>query len=147
MLAHAVETSNHEFVTGMTLLGALPPLMNGARAYMFPGSATPMNLAIVLVNYPQSRKSQMTGLVKKIGDELDRYVYIVVSDSQKAGAEDPTAIGNATKANVSSSVLSSFTPEAFFERVSGDYAQVRNADEAGIPGVAHLGRLANIDEV
>ena len=70
VLAHAIRASNHPFVTGMTLLGSMCPLMNGASVAIFPGQESPINVICTLVNYPQTRKSQHTKLVKVIADVL-----------------------------------------------------------------------------
>ena len=47
-------------------------------------------------------------------------------------------------------MLSTFAPEALFERLSGDFGQIRNADKMNAPcptTSVHFGRLANVDEV
>ena len=142
LLTHAIRSSNHAFVTGMTFLGSLAPLMNGAAVQVFPGDASPINLIATLVNYPQTRKSQNTKLVKMLADALDAHVAAqaekAVSNSlaaqgvsRKDQAEDPTA--EKPRLHTASSTITCFTPEVFFERFSGDFQQLQNAADTGTP--------------
>eukprot|EP00974_Lingulodinium_polyedra_P009341 894339-Lingulodinium_polyedra.AAC.1 len=153
VLSHAVSASTHEFATATTMLASMAPLTNGAQIAAFPGFATPLNVVAVMVNYPQSRKSQLTGFAKAVGDALDaraRRVASAAYQPQRDGRELPDVPAVAPQLAVSSSVLASFTPEAFFERVSGDYAQIRNWEKMPPPcpsGSVHFGRMANVDEV
>eukprot|EP00969_Alexandrium_andersonii_P023770 1037773-Alexandrium_andersonii.AAC.1 len=64
--AHAARTSNHELHVAMACLAALAPLTNGAGVSIFPGATSPLNAMMILVGYPQTRKSQMTKLAKDI---------------------------------------------------------------------------------
>ena len=72
--SHSVRTSSHEFCVTMAILAGLAPLTNGATIDIFPGHCSLLNIMAVLVNYPQTRKSQLTKLVKTMGDELDAHV-------------------------------------------------------------------------
>eukprot|EP00969_Alexandrium_andersonii_P160879 7109604-Alexandrium_andersonii.AAC.1 len=58
--AHAATTSCHEFAVAMHVLSSLPALLNGAHAEWFPGRKSPVTLVAILVNYAQTRKSQLT---------------------------------------------------------------------------------------
>ena len=135
----------------MTLLASMAPLTNGAQLIAFPGAPTPLNIVAVLVSYPQSRKSQLTGLAKQVGDALDcaaRAAAVRAYLEQDVELPDGALPLSALK--VQSSVLSTFTPEAFFERLSSDFGQIKNADKLNAPcptSSVHYGRLANVDEV
>ena len=43
--------------------------MNGASVDIFPGSQSPLNVMALLVNYPQTRKSQNTKLCKALSEK------------------------------------------------------------------------------
>ena len=58
VLTHAIRSSNHPFMVGMTFLPSQAALMNGASVDIFPGSESPLHVMAVLANYPQTRKSQ-----------------------------------------------------------------------------------------
>lgn len=174
VLTHAIRTSNHPFVVGMTLLGSMCPLMNGAAVRIFPGSVSPLNVLCILINYPQTRKSQHTKIIKIIGDALDKHVLDeaeaavkrLLDEDEDSGADgrhpdendnEPSARADAAperpskrpRLQVASSTISCFTPEAFFERFSGDYPQIQNAADVGaemLSGSLHFGRMANPDE-
>jgi hypothetical protein len=151
---HSVCTSNHELVVAMTLLTGMAPLTNGATVSIFPGHVSPLNVMSVLVGYPQTRKSQMTKLLKTIGDSLDEHMLSVAKQRIQAGADDeagdePTDVPP-PKIFMTSCVLASFTPAVLFERCSGDFVFVQNTDD--FPAVnwkepLFMGRLANVDEV
>lgn len=126
----------------MTFLGALAPLMNGAAVQVFPGDASPVNVIATLVNYPQTRKSQNTKLVKTIADVLDKHVATLAeravaralaAQALEGGAPAETHVDKKPRLQVSSSTLTSFTPEVFFERFSGDFQQLQNAADIGLP--------------
>ena len=141
LLTHAIRSSNHPFVTGFTFLGGLAPLMNGAAVQVFPGEASPINLIVTLVNYPQTRKFQNTKLVKTIAEALDQHVATLTKQevsrclaAQRQDKDCDERTEQATKLpklQVSSSTITSFTPEVFFERFSGDYQQLQNSNDIG----------------
>ena len=155
VLSHAIRASNHAFVTGVTFVTALSPLTNGAAVDIFPGNPSQLNVIAVLVNYPQTRKSQMTKLVKTVVDELDKYIAGLINQAvQKHVADqqerDTEGAGLAVpRPDVVSASISSFTPEIFFERCSGDFSQFANSKDVGmhsLRGTCHYGRFANVDE-
>ena len=126
----------------MTFLGALAPLMNGAAVQVFPGDASPVNFIATLVNYPQTRKSQNRKLVKILADALDAHVAALaeeavsrsLSEQGDAGQHQAdTASAKRSRLRVASSTITCFTPEVFFERFSGDFQQLHNADDLGVP--------------
>ncbi|CAK0801158.1 unnamed protein product [Prorocentrum cordatum] len=158
VLSHAIRSSTHPLVTGVTLIAAMAPLTNGANIKTFPGSPTQLNVVAVLTNFPQTRKSQMTKLAKEIGDCLDAKILakLEAKVAEELEARNrPVDIGGPgappkAPPRVASAVLASFTPAKFFEKMSGDAQQLDNAEDVGLPsllGSVHLGRLANADEV
>ena len=94
VLHHAVQASTHDFVTGMTILTSLAPLTNGAAVAAFPGAPSPLCAVAVLTNYPQTRKSQMTGLAQRIGDRLDKRVRTTPQDVYEAIPRKPEEVVN-----------------------------------------------------
>eukprot|EP00969_Alexandrium_andersonii_P139934 6190322-Alexandrium_andersonii.AAC.1 len=64
----------------MARSAALAPLTNGAGVSVFPGATSPLNAMMILVGYPQTRKSQMAKLAKDIVEELDVYVREIAED-------------------------------------------------------------------
>ena len=87
--SHAVASSAHEFTVAITLLAALAPLTIGAAINLFSDSWTPLNIMTVQVGYPQTRKSQMTKLVKEIGDVLDEFIASKAANIVQGAFEDP----------------------------------------------------------
>ena len=72
----------------------------------------------VLVNYPQRRKSQMTKLVRHIGEAIDsalreRAVRGVLTYFEGIGTEAPADFDR--NLELTTAVLTSFTPKVFFE--------------------------------
>ena len=72
VLTHSVHSSSHPFVVGMTFLASQAALMNGSAVDIFPDTQSPLNATAVLVNYPQTRKSQNTKLCKVLSEQLDK---------------------------------------------------------------------------
>lgn len=141
--SHAIATSSHEFVVATTMLACMSPLSNGATVNLFADTWTPLNCAAVLVGYAQTRKSQMTKLCQDILVELDNHIR-EMAETKVAADEDRTTL------QMHSVLLSSFTPAALFERLSGGFKLVDNPRDfkaPGLNGVLHLGRMLNVDEV
>ena len=93
------------------------------------------------MNYPQTRKSQNTKLVKILADALDAHVAALAEEAvsrslAKQGDAGPqqadTSGAKKPRLRVASSTITCFTPEVFFERFSGDFQQLCNADEVGV---------------
>ena len=162
ILMHANRTSYHPLAVGATLLATLAALANWAFINVFPSGPTPLIVLALLVNFTHARKSQMMKVSKTLGDNVDVFIMAELIDLAKkdlaeqnnAGVVDGVSQGAATsEPNVKavSAVLSSFTPEEFFERCSGGSAQLENAYEVGVRrklrGSVYVGRLANVDEV
>ena len=155
VLYHAIRSSTHPLVTGVTLLAAMAPLTNGGNIQIFPGAATQLNILAVLVNYHQTQKSQMTKITKDIGDCLDAHILDLLKkkteetlESQNRPVQEPHVPARPrVPPRVASAVLASFTPAKFFVKCSGDAEQLDNADDIGLPsmrGSVHLRRLANL---
>ena len=144
VLSHAIRSSTHPLVTGVTLLVGMAPLTNGGNIQIFPGAATQLNVLAVLVNYPQSQKSQMTKITKDIGDCLDVHILDLLKkkteetlESQNRPVQEPHVPARPrVLPRVASAVLASFTPAKFFEKCSGDVQQLDNADDIGLPSCA-----------
>ena len=145
---HAIRTSNHEFTVFMTLLTDMGALTNGGTMGIFPGNWSPLNQVGVLVGRSQTRKSQMTGLTREIATTVDAYVRELAESRLDA---EENAERQKKKLKMTSVSLSSFTPAAFFERCSGDFAPVQNPEDfkesTGLNNPLFQGRVANIDEV
>eukprot|EP00973_Karenia_brevis_P004802 660291-Karenia_brevis.AAC.1 len=130
--------------------------MNGATVDIFPGPASPLNFLGLLVGFAQTRKSQMTKFLKVMGGRLDERIKDNAVAACAIGREP--AAGEAAGASdaedpqrliLTSACLSSFTPAVLFERFSGDYRFVANAEDFASPalrGALHQGRIANMDE-
>ena len=98
----AVKKCLHPLSISMTTLASLAPLSNGAQVKIW-AEPTPLVLAAVLINPPQSRKSQTTSLARQIGVVLDEVFHArerELPDAEQQGEPLP------------SSVLEGFTPEA-----------------------------------
>ena len=150
--SHAIRSSNHAFNVAVTILAGLAPLTNGASVHIFPGHASPLNIVAVLVGYPQTRKSQMTKLLKTMGEALDEHILGVARSLCEQSQEEGEGNGmqdDPNKLVMTTAVLQSFTPEVLFERCSGDFVHVSNSDDfsnRALQEPLQLGRMANIDE-
>ena len=150
--AHSIRTCNHELNVFVTLLAGFGPLTNGANIKIFPGHDSPLNMIAVLVGYPQTKKSQMTKLVKEIGEALDKRIQRIATAMIEKAADDGHGglFESADDLELTSAVLSSFTPAVMFERCSGDYCHAKNPENftayKDLKTSLHLGRLGNIDE-
>ena len=115
------KTCLHPLAVGVPVLAALAPLTNGAAITLW-SDPSPLAVVAVLVNPPQSRKSQATALVREMG-MLDDFVLKQTQEAfasmQEQRGQEPEHV--ARDLSVASCVLEGFTPEAFFEAVSGDY--------------------------
>ena len=67
------KTCLHPLAAGLPVLAALAPLTNGGAIRLW-ADPTPLMCAVVLVNPPQSRKSQAAALVRDMGIALDEHV-------------------------------------------------------------------------
>lgn len=94
----------HTLPIAMSVLAGLAPLSNGGLVRIW-SEPTPLVLATVLINPPQSRKSQTTSLLREIGTVIDETSHArerahVLPDS--APQEDEALPSN---------ILEGFTPE------------------------------------
>ena len=170
LLVHAARASHHEFPFGMTVLAQLMSCTNGATSEFFPGVDSPIVLPIFNINFPQTRKSSGFGTGVVVGAALDERALLVAraeaglrcgvgavqsepghagaSASPPASTPGAAAVGVARKegaAKIRSSVLSSFTEAAFFQRCAGDWGQVQAGDD--VDGWrCTFGTLVNLDE-
>lgn len=62
----------HPLRVGVTCLATMAALANGATVQIWT-EASPLTVAVVLVNPPQSRKSQTTSLVRSMGLRMDAF--------------------------------------------------------------------------
>ena len=132
-------------------------LSNGAKVKIFPNVSNPLFLFHLNVNYAQTRKSSITGNADLIGHLLDEEVgkRVNIKFENLKQAEEDEADGDRrrrkahAKPVLSSSVLHSATPEAFFERCAADYQQIQNLPDVGFEGLEgrhYHGVLVNLDE-
>ena len=100
----------------MNLITGFAGCCNGATISIFPGHDSPLNVISLLVNYPQTRKSQMTNLLKIIGDTLDDHIKskaTTICDTSNDNLSDADAKDDPAKLQLAFAVLSSFTPTVF----------------------------------
>ena len=71
VLRMATRAAHHDLPVGLSLMAGLVACTNGASIEIFPGSASPLALAVLNVNFPQTRKSAGYGLLSKLGREID----------------------------------------------------------------------------
>ncbi|CAJ1341393.1 unnamed protein product [Effrenium voratum] len=145
----AAKRSLHPLAVGLPVLATLAPLANGAKVRIW-SEASPLCTAVVLINPPQSRKSQTTSLAREVGLVLDEYAQRRVREEllrrHGDGQDGADPVLDELLAEPSPScVLEGFTPEAFFEAVSGDYS-IKKA-KGRVCKAGGFGRLANVDEV
>eukprot|EP00435_Cladocopium_sp_Y103_P018575 s1337_g4.t1 len=114
----------HTMAVSMSVLAGLAPLANGA----------------------QSRKSQTTSLLRELGTVIDETCHARERLRMiQLHQPDPAAEEDFKTESLPSNILEGFTPEAFFEAVSGDYSVKKKSGRIWGPG--GYGRLANVDEV
>ena len=153
MLLYSVRASHHELPVALSFMSGLFALTNGATIEAFPGASSPLMLAVINVNYPQTRKSANYACLHKLGCAMDaevytRAVYEEFMSARAEGSEPPTPVEMANRKpsslQVASSTLTTFTEAAFFQRCSGDFEQVTQSTVLG--GRVHYGCLINLDE-
>ena len=109
---HAARASQHELPYAMSVMAACISMANGAGVRVFPNSPSPLMMAVLNVNYPQTRKSAITAAVSRLGRAMDK----------RASTRARAAYG--PKAKAKTSVLAKFTEAAFWERCAPDFQQV-----------------------
>ena len=99
----------HTMAISMSVLAGLAPLANGAQVRIW-SEPTPLVLATVLINPPQSRKSQTTGLLRELGTVIDQACH----ERERASMlqRHPAAEEDIHTETPPSNVLEGFTPEA-----------------------------------
>ena len=99
----------HTMAISMSVLAGLAPLANGAQVRIW-SEPTPLVLATVLINPPQSRKSQTTGLLRELGTVIDQTCH----ERERASMlqRHPAAEEDIQTETPPSNVLEGFTPEA-----------------------------------
>ena len=148
---HAARASQHELPYAMSMIAGCIFMANGGGVNVFPNSPSPLMMAVLNTNYPQTRKSAITAAVASLGRAMDR----------RASKRARTAKGSGAKANTS--VLAKFTEAAFWERCAPDFQQVhvplKSSEQDGAPGPSpgpesadedlartNHGTLLNLDE-
>ena len=153
----AARASHHEFPFTMGVLTRLVACTNGAKTDIFPGDPSPLALAIINNNYPQTRKSAEHRAGMTIGNAIDEHVLKAartrVLESLQAGHAEtghgpPPSEGHpAVRAvKVESSTLSSFTEAAFFQRCASDWDQAVPSELHNLVGRLFFGTSINFDE-
>lgn len=112
----AAKRSLHPLAVGLPVLATLAPLANGAKVRIW-SEASPLCTAVVLINPPQSRKSQTTSLAREVGLVLDEYAQRRVREEllrrHGDGQDGADPVLDELLAEPSPScVLEGFTPEA-----------------------------------
>jgi hypothetical protein len=153
MMQHAARASHHELPYALSVLTNLVACTNGAQTEIFPGTLSPIMLALFNSNYPQTRKSSgfIAGL--SIGSELDATVLKkalaeVKEEKRKKQAQEGRGHEEVQVPNVKieSSILSNFTEAALYQRCSGDFPQVPPSDLYDLCGRLEFGTLVPLDE-
>ena len=150
ILRLASRASHHEFPFGMSVLAQLCACTNGALTAIFPGDPCPVVLPVLNINLPQTRKSSGHRVGMVIGRQIDENVV----DKAKRLARDLAAehldhqrVEAAARAvRVESSIMTSFTEAAFFQRCAGDWDQVKPNELHDLSGRVYFGTLVNLDE-
>ena len=152
ILALSARASHHELPFGLSFMTGLIACSNGAHVQVFPGSRSPLMLAVINVNYPQTRKSSGFHVLTQVGAAVDEtsaeraaeaMMKAATEEAEERGAAPPTRPPRAT---VQSAMLTTFTEAAFFQRCAGDWDQIAQASEHGVCGRMHFGVLVNLDE-
>ena len=104
----------HPFLVGTTCLATMAALSNGGRVRIWT-EPSPLCVAVVLVNPPQSRTSQATSLVRGIGLQMDAAAHArarahLRQDLSAKNLAEPE-IEEALHGPWPSSILEGFTPE------------------------------------
>lgn len=151
MLLFSARSSHHDLPIAVSLMAGFAACSNGACIQAFPGKPSPLAIAPQNINYPQTRKSAISGLLAGVGESIDRDVYRKAlrkeqewtdgrrGDRDRSEDEEPQS-----GLKVVSSTLTTFTEAAFFHRCSGDFNQVPDS-KAGAQRI-HFGTLVNLDE-
>jgi len=99
----------HTMAISMSVLAGLAPLANGAQVRIWT-EPTPLVLATVLINPPQSRKSQTTSLLRELGTVIDQTCH--ERERARVLQRHPAAEEDIQTETLPSNVLEGFTPEA-----------------------------------
>jgi hypothetical protein len=99
----------HTMAISMSVLAGLAPLANGAQVRIW-SEPTPLVLATVLINPPQSRKSQTTSLLRELGTVIDQTCH--ERERARVLQRHPAAEEDIQTETLASNVLEGFTPEA-----------------------------------
>ena len=70
----AIKAAHPLFAFALAFLATMAGLVNGAKAKLFPNSASPLFAFFLNINFSQTRKSSITGVVDQIGEHLDACV-------------------------------------------------------------------------
>ena len=73
VVTHAIRTSNHP-VFAVELHSSFQALADGASINAFPGGSSSLIILALLVNYAQTRRSQLMKLPKIISDNFDVFI-------------------------------------------------------------------------
>ena len=140
----------------LNILATMASLTNGAAAKLFPSNGNPLFAFFLNVNYAQTRKSAGTSIVDAMGEHLDAAIrqrvmaaFAEGMEAEAARQQDPDLRPRSPQPQITSAVLHGSTPEAFFQRCSGDFQQVANSSKIGLDalqGRCHYGVLVNLDE-
>ena len=154
ILRLSARASHHEFPYGMGVMANLLACTNGAMTDAFPGSSSPLMLAVFNINFLQTRKSSGFAAGNVVGHCIDEAVAKCakelaeedrLDDSQAPMSFQPGRRAPPT-VRVASSMLSSFTEAAFFQRCAGDWDQVPPSEKHNLSGRVFFGTLVNMDE-
>ena len=152
ILALSARASHHELPFGLSFMAGLIACTNGAHVEVFPGSRSPLMLAVINVNYPQTRKSSGFHVLTQIGAAIDEasaeraaqaMTEVAAEELPERGADSRR---RPPRAAVQSTMMSTFTEAAFFQRCAGDWDQIAQGPEHGVCGRMHYGVLVNLDE-
>ncbi|CAK0852636.1 unnamed protein product, partial [Prorocentrum cordatum] len=69
---HAVRASQHELPCAMSMMAGCISMANGGGVSAFPNSPSPLAMAVLNTNYPQTRKSAITAAVAMLGRAMDK---------------------------------------------------------------------------
>ena len=144
ILQHAAVAACHELPYALSIMANLMACTNGAQVSAFANGPSPLMLAVLNVNYPQTRKSAAAAANSKIGKCINkRSLKRAKKWASQANGERPasaTDVGNVVSElqppvntiKVRSCMLSKFTEAAFFQHFAPDWEQVEVKDQGGV---------------
>jgi len=158
---YSCKAAHPEFPFAGHFLTMMASLSNGAKVRMFPNAASPLCAIALNVNYSQTRRSSIYSNACHIGKHADAVLQqavqskidaacAVVHVCEKGGVEIETRDDKEVPPpQIASVVLPSSSPDILFDRCSGGFEDVINADKIKTDVIRErqwFGVLGNFDD-